>query len=59
MVTPPDSARLDGATNVTVQELCPGATTSHGALPDDPAVVAVVRGALEVDAFETPTDVAC
>jgi triacylglycerol lipase len=59
VVTPPDSARLKGAANVTVQELCPGATTSHGSLPDDPAVVAVVRAALEVGAFETPSGVAC
>ncbi len=45
-VKPPDSARLAGATNVSLQDLCPGSTTSHSQLPRDPQVQAVVLAAL-------------
>ncbi len=43
VVTPPDSARLDGATTVVVQRLCTGTTLSHADLPRSPVVAA--RGA--------------
>ncbi len=46
-VTPPDSARLEGATNVTVQEICPGAEPSHGDLPGDPVAQSLVLAALD------------
>lgn len=36
VVTPTDSAELDGAMNVLVQRHCASATTSHGDLPGDP-----------------------
>ncbi len=41
-VTPPDSARLEGALNVTVQSVCAGAEVGHGQLPTDPRVQAMV-----------------
>jgi triacylglycerol lipase len=42
IVTPPDSGRLEGAVDVRVQAVCPGARVGHGDLPADPRVVAVV-----------------
>lgn len=45
-VTPPESARLDGAVNVPVQGACPGARVSHGALPTDPEVTDLVLQAI-------------
>jgi triacylglycerol lipase len=45
-VTPPDSARLEGALNVTVQSVCAGARVGHGQLPSDPQVTALVLDAL-------------
>jgi hypothetical protein len=48
VVTPADSARLDGATSVVVQRVCPGTTLDHGDLPRSPLVAAVVLEALDV-----------
>jgi triacylglycerol lipase len=45
-VTPPDSARLEGALNVTVQSVCAGAQVGHGQLPTDPRVQAMVLATL-------------
>ncbi|MDQ4117465.1 MAG: lipase [Actinomycetota bacterium] len=45
-VTPPDTARMAGATNVELQQLCPGAAVSHSALPTDAAVTGLVQRAL-------------
>ena len=45
-VTPPASARLDGATDVVLQDLCPGVSVSHGELPTSPLVIAIVLAAL-------------
>jgi triacylglycerol lipase len=45
-VTPPDTARLDGAYNVELQSVCPDAATTHGELPRDRLVTGLVLRAL-------------
>jgi triacylglycerol lipase len=45
-VTPPDSARLDGAVNVAAQDVCADSTVQHGQLPTDPLVTGLVLRAL-------------
>jgi triacylglycerol lipase len=46
VVQPPDSARLSGALNVPLQNVCPGVIIAHGQLPSDPLVVGIVLRAL-------------
>ena len=53
-VTPPDSARLDGAVNVSLQSLCPRARVTHSALPTDPTVTALVLAALGTTPLAAP-----
>ena len=53
-VKPPDSARLDGAVNLSLQSLCPGATVSHSQLPTDPLVTALVLRALGAGPIDVP-----
>jgi triacylglycerol esterase/lipase EstA (alpha/beta hydrolase family) len=57
-VQPPDSARLAGAVNVPVQGICPGARISHGELPTDPLVTALVLGALGTAPLAVPANCA-
>jgi triacylglycerol lipase len=57
-VTPPDSARLDGATNVDIQQECPGRVVSHGELPSDDYVTNLVLAAIGTDPMQT-ADVGC
>lgn len=45
-VTPPDSARLDGALNLTVQSVCADARVGHGELPRSPLVLGMVLAQL-------------
>lgn len=45
-VTPPGSARLDGALDLPVQSVCADATPAHGDLPRDPLVQAMVLAEL-------------
>ena len=58
-VTPTNSAELEGALNIEVQDVCVGSTTSHGELPGDPVVLATLRSALGADAPRAPTAVTC
>ncbi|SDO78022.1 Triacylglycerol esterase/lipase EstA, alpha/beta hydrolase fold [Klenkia soli] len=41
-VTPPDSADLEGALDITVQSVCADSTVAHGQLPSDPLVQGMV-----------------
>lgn len=50
VVTPPDSARLDGALGIRLQQVCAGSRTAHGDLPRDPLTASLVRLALEAPA---------
>jgi triacylglycerol lipase len=59
VVTPVDSAALDGAVNVLVQEVCPGATATHGELPGHPVTRAALASVLGTDPPRPPTSVAC
>lgn len=48
VVTPPQTARLDGAVEVALQEVCPSAVVAHGDLPRDPLTVGIVLTVLDV-----------
>jgi triacylglycerol lipase len=54
-VQPPDSARLDGAVNVSVQRLCPRNRVSHSGLPTDPSITALVLDGLGTAPLSAPT----
>ncbi len=58
-VTPPDSAVLDGALDLLVQDVCPGLTLSHGEMPRAPAVVQMVVDALGRGAPAEPSTSVC
>lgn len=58
-VTPPDSARLDGAVNVPLQSVCPDARTGHGDLPTDPLVTGLVLRALGPAPLRPPGPADC
>jgi hypothetical protein len=59
IVKPPETARLEGAINVPLQDLCPGLRLSHGALTSDPVVQAVVVEALSAEELTEPTGDVC
>ncbi len=58
-VTPPDSARLDGAVNVAVQDVCAGLAATHGQLPTLPLVRGLVLQALSAQDIEGPSASDC
>jgi triacylglycerol lipase len=55
VVTPVDSAALAGALNLLVQDVCPGATASHGDLPGNAVTRAALSTVLGVDPQHSPT----
>ena len=60
VVTPPDSAVLEGAVNIELQAVCADALVSHGQLPTDPLVAAVVERAIAVEPLrEAPSSEDC
>ena len=46
-VTPPQSAELEGAVNIRVQDVCRDARTTHGELVSHPVALGLVEDALE------------
>jgi triacylglycerol lipase len=58
-VTPPESGRLDGATNVELQGVCADARISHGDLPRDPLVVGLVLRQLSAEPVLAPSPADC
>ena len=59
VVTPVDSAALDGALNVVIQDVCPASAPSHPDLPGDPVVLALLGSALGSGPPTAPADVSC
>ncbi len=59
VVTPPDSARLAGARNVRIQDVCPRDRVDHGGLPADPPVVGLVLETLGPDTIGQPGPADC
>jgi pimeloyl-ACP methyl ester carboxylesterase len=53
-VIPPDSARLDGAINVALQQICPSVHIEHSELPTHPAVTGLVLNAVGRGALTAP-----
>ncbi|HZB49548.1 MAG TPA: lipase [Mycobacteriales bacterium] len=59
VVTPPDSARLQGALDIPVQSVCGRSRVGHGQLPTDPVVQGLVLAALGVTPPAAPTAADC
>jgi hypothetical protein len=58
-VTPPGSARLDGAVNVPLQSVCPDVRIGHGELPTDRLVTGIVLRALGPAPLRPPGPADC
>jgi triacylglycerol lipase len=58
-VVPPDSGDLEGAVGFSVQSVCPGETISHGEVPSNPTVIAMVELELGTDTPQVPTGEVC
>ena len=59
VVTPVESAALDGALNLLIQDACPTASTAHPELPSDPYVLAALAAVLGPGAPAAPRQVSC
>ena len=59
VVTPVDSAQLDGALNLAVQDVCPASRAGHPDLPTDPVTRALLISALGAGPPTVPTAVRC
>lgn len=59
VVTPPTSARLQGAQDVALQQVCPGLAVDHGGLPRSVVVQAVVLEALSAAPVRAPGPQVC
>ncbi|MGH3165175.1 MAG: esterase/lipase family protein [Trebonia sp.] len=58
-VQPPDSARLSGAVNVPLQDVCPGVVISHSQLPTAPLVDGIVLRTLAASRVTAPARSGC
>lgn len=58
-VTPPTSAKLDGAVNIELQSICPDVTIGHGDLPTSPLVTGIVLRALAAGPLVSPVPADC
>jgi pimeloyl-ACP methyl ester carboxylesterase len=59
VVTPVESAALEGAVNIRIQDVCQTSTAAHGDLPRDPVVLAALGSVLGVEPPRSPTGVRC
>jgi triacylglycerol lipase len=58
-VRPPESARLEGAVNVSLQQVCVGVRVAHSQLPTDPLAVGLVLRALGTGPLSQPRPADC
>ncbi|CAN5546327.1 lipase [soil metagenome] len=58
-VIPPQSAELEGAINIRVQDICRNARTAHGELVTDPLALGIVREALRGEPTSAPDAGGC
>ena len=56
---PPETAVLSGALDFSVQSICPGRQVTHGQLPTDPAVMAMVLAQLQRSVPSVPSGSVC
>ncbi len=59
VVIPADSARFDGAVNISLQSVCADDTIDHISLPSDPLVAALTLRGLSTTAVKIPTPSEC
>lgn len=59
VVTPPDSARLAGAVDIVLQDVCSGVRVQHDELPASPLVQAIVLAEIATTPVVTPRPADC